>query len=231
MHFRSKAKARSNFVFKCGENTIEYESSYRYLGFWFNDFLDMSRSIRLITKSASRALGAVYTKYLHAGGMSYRKDVYTKLISSLVEPVPFYCTGIWGTRYHKEIDVVLNKACRYFLGTNKNASNIATRGDMGWDSCIIKQKLETVRLWCRLKQQSENRLSSKVHHWPLNIGNSWEKRMMSFIVEFNLADVLLIDRPEKSACIHRVNQRLRQAEIESGTNKRMHNRNDQVVIN
>ena len=156
----------------------------------------MSRSIREITKSASRALGVVYTKYLHAGGMSY--DVYTKLISSLVEPVLFYCAGIWGTRYYKEIDVVVNKACRHFLGTNKNASNIATRGDIGWDSCIIKQKLETVRLWCRLKQQSENRLSSKVHHWSLNIGNSWEKRMMSFIAEFYWADVLLIDRPDKN---------------------------------
>ena len=156
-----------------------------------NEFLDMSRSIHEITKSASRTLGAVYTKYLHAGGMSY--DVYTKLISSLVEPVLFYGAGIWGTRYHKEIDVVLNKACRYFLGTNKNASNIATIGDMGWDSCIVKQKLETVRLWCRLKHQAKNRLSSKVHHWSLHIGNSWEKRIMSFIAELNLADVMLID--------------------------------------
>ena len=225
MHFRSKTKTRSNFVFKCGENTIEYESSYKYLGFWFNEFLDMSRSIREITKSASCALGAVYTKYVHAGGMSY--DVYTKLISSLVEPVLFYGAGIWGTRYHKEIDVVLNKACRYFLGTNKNASNIATRGDMGWDSCIVKQKLETVRLWCRLKHQAESRLSSKVHHWSLNIGNSWEKRMMSFIAELNLADVMLVDRPVKSACIHRAKQRLKQAEIESWKNKLMQNGNDQ----
>ena len=153
MHFRSKAKTRSIF-FKCGENTIEYESNYKYLGFWCNEILSMSRSIReIITKSASRALGYVYTKYLHACGMSY--DVYTKLISSLVEPVLYYCAGIWGTRYHKEIDVVLYIACRYFLGTNKNASNIATRWDMGWVSCIVKQKLETVRLWCRLKHQAD----------------------------------------------------------------------------
>ena len=148
----------------------------------------MSRSIREITKSASCALGAVYTKYIHVGGMSY--DVYTKLISSLVEPVLFYCAGIWGTGCHKEIDVVLNKACRYFLGTSKNSSNIATRGDMGWDSCIIKQKLETVRLWCRLKNQHESRLSSKVHKLSLNIGNSWEKHMISFINEFDLVDAV-----------------------------------------
>ena len=105
-----------------------------------NEFLDTSKSIREITKSASRALGAVYTKFWYAGGMTY--DVYTELINSIVEPVLFYCAGIWGHRYYIEIDAVLNKACRYFLGTSKNASNLATRGDMGIDSCIVKQKLE-----------------------------------------------------------------------------------------
>ena len=51
--------------------------------------------------------------------------------------------------------------------------------------------------------------------------------MMSFIAESNLADVMLVDRPVKSACIHRAKQRLKQAEIESWKNKLMHNGNDQ----
>ena len=114
IHFRSQNKARSDYDFRCGEYTTEYESSYKYLGFWINEYLDLSKSIREVTKSASRALGAVYTKYLCAGGMGY--DVYTKLVNSVVEPVLFYCAGIWGICY-KEIDVVLNKACKYFLGT------------------------------------------------------------------------------------------------------------------
>ena len=43
-----------------------------------------------------------------------------------------------------------------------------------------------------------SRLSSKVHHWSLNIGNSCKKHMMSFIAKLNLSDVMLIDRPVKS---------------------------------
>ena len=167
LHFRSQNEIRSDYVFKCGDKTIEYECSYKYLGFWINEFLDITKSIKEITKSASRALGAVYTKFLYAGGMTY--DVYMKLINTIVEPVLFYCAGIWGHRYFREIDTVLNKACRYFLGTSKNASNLATRGDMGLHSCYVKQKLEMVRLWCRMKQMPENRLSSVVHKWSLNI--------------------------------------------------------------
>ena len=59
LHFRNKTRLRSNFVFKCGEKNIEFEKSYKYLGFWFNEFLDMDMSV---AESASRALGAVYTR-------------------------------------------------------------------------------------------------------------------------------------------------------------------------
>ena len=51
--------------------------------------------------------------------------------------------------------------------------------------------------------------------------------MMTFIAEFNLEDVMLLERPEKSACIHRAKQRLRQAEVEFWQIKLMHNGNDQ----
>ena len=90
---------------------------------------------------------------------------------------------------------------------------------MDWGSCIVKQKLETVRLWCRLKQEPENRISSIVHHWSHNIGNSWEKRTLSFVSHYHLEEVMLVDRPAK--------QRLRQTEIKSWKRKLMDNGNDQ----
>ena len=125
-----------------------FEHEYKYLGFWFNEYLDLEKSVTEISKAASHALGAVYMKYLYTGGMSY--DVYTKMIETIVEPVLFYCSGIWGTRKFPKVQSMLNKACRYFLGVTKNAPNIATRGDMGWVAAEVKQKLECVRLWCRL---------------------------------------------------------------------------------
>ena len=102
IHFRSQKKARSDYDFRSGKYTIEYESSYKYLGVWINEYLDLFKSICEVTKSASRALGALYNKYLFAGGMSY--GVYTKLVNSVVEPVRHL-----GNPVYKEIDVVLNK--------------------------------------------------------------------------------------------------------------------------
>ena len=130
-----------------------------------NEFLDMKFSVREIAKSANRALGVLYSKFLHAGGMSI--NVYTKLVITIVEPVLFFCSGIWGLTKFSEIETVLNKACRYFLGVTKHCSNVSSRGDLGWSSCEVKQKVESVRLWCRLHNMPEHRIVRRVHNWSL----------------------------------------------------------------
>ncbi len=111
--------------------------------------LDMKYAVSELAKSASRALSALYTKYLHLGGMTLR--CFKKLYENLVEPVLFYASGIWGLTNHRKINTVKNKACRYFLGLGKNASNIASQGDMGWSNCFVKQKIEVSRLYCKNK--------------------------------------------------------------------------------
>ena len=126
LHFRPKTKTATNYVFKCGNQKIDVDSSYKYLGFWMNEFLDMKFSIREIAKTASRALGAVYSKFLCAGGMNF--SVYTKLVDTIVEPVLFYCSGIWGHTNFSEIESVLNKAGWYFLCVTKHCSNASSRG-------------------------------------------------------------------------------------------------------
>ena len=79
LHFRQKAMKITDYSFKCGNKTIDVDSSYKYLGFWMNEFLFTKFSNREIAKSASRALGAIYSKVLCTGGMNI--SVYTKLVT------------------------------------------------------------------------------------------------------------------------------------------------------
>ena len=65
----------------------------------------------------------------------------------------------------REIESVLNKACRLYLGVSKHAANNATKGDMGWYSAEVKQKLEVVRLWCRLRNLPHDRTVHKIHKY------------------------------------------------------------------
>ena len=100
----------------------------------------MNKTASELAKSAGRALSVLYTKCLRAGSMT--SGVYEKLHETLVEPVLCYASGIWGISDFKEIQSVQNKTYRYFLGGGKSASNIALRGDMGWNSCFVKAKLK-----------------------------------------------------------------------------------------
>ena len=134
LHFRPKSKCATDVTFKCGVKNVEVGTSYKYLGFWFNGHLDMRFSIREIAKSASRALGAIYSKILCAGCLRF--PVYIKLIETIVEPVLFFCSGIWGHTKYKEIESVLNKACRYFLGVTKHCSNVSWR--VTWVGILAK---------------------------------------------------------------------------------------------
>ena len=131
-------------------------------------------------------------KYLYAGGMSY--DVYTKMIESVVEPVLFYCSGIWGTRTFPKVQSL---ASRYFLGVSKNAPNIATRGDIGWASAEVKQKLECIRMWCRLKNMPESRTAHRVHQRSLSVRRSSENVMLKHIENLEFQNYMLAPSPKK----------------------------------
>ena len=103
IHFRTASVNRSNFEFKYGDKNIEYTSSYKYLGLWLQEHLNLNKTVSELSKSASRALSALYTK---CGGMTI--DVFEKLYESLVEPVLFYASGIWGISDYREIQTVIN---------------------------------------------------------------------------------------------------------------------------
>lgn len=68
---------RSNFAFKYGEKDLEYVPSYKYLGIWINEHLNMNKTVSELAKSVDRALSALCTKCLRAGGMNL--DVFEKL--------------------------------------------------------------------------------------------------------------------------------------------------------
>ena len=93
-----------------------------------------------------------------------------------MQPVLLNGAGVWGTSEKSVLNMVQNEACRFFLGVPKNAANSATRGDMGWLSVFSKQKLEVIRLWCRLKNTNNDRLTKHVFHWSYTLANQTRSR-------------------------------------------------------
>ncbi len=188
VQFRPPSTTLTTYTYTCGDRIIENTNSYKYLGLWLNEHLNMTKSVNELAKSAGRALSALDTKCLRAVGMTL--SVFEKLYQSLVEPVLFYAAGVWGTTEHKSIQVVQHKACRYFLGGGKHAANVSLRVDMGWNSCYVKAKLETFRLWLKLERTDDGRVLKNVHIWSKQYTRGWESRITKLANELNVMRTL-----------------------------------------
>jgi hypothetical protein len=67
IHFRPQSFSLTDFQFKCANHDILKVNSYKYLWIWLDEHLTFDKSTKELASSASRALGAVYGKFmLHA---------------------------------------------------------------------------------------------------------------------------------------------------------------------
>ena len=136
IHSRFKSKKRSEFLFKCGETGLEYCNRYKYLGLWLDEHLDFNFAVNQISNSASRALGLLISKNYQSVEMKY--EVFDKLYSALILRILTYGSCIWGYSQYNILNKVQMRAAKANLGLPKNASNLATIGDIGWKSLHSK---------------------------------------------------------------------------------------------
>ena len=173
MHFRNKGKRRSEYAFHIGNKTIEYASSYKYLGVVLCDNMDFNATAETLFNSGGRALGSMISKIHNFKDVGF--ETYTKLYYSWVVPLTDYCSGVWGFRDFHKGDMVQNRAIRYFLGVHCFTPILAINGDMGWPLTLQRRWTNMLRLWNRLVGMENNRLTKKIFLYDLNrnASNSW----------------------------------------------------------
>ena len=170
VHFRTKSREKTKVQFKCCNSDIDTVEGYKYLGIWFDEFLDFHVSTSNLAASASRALGLVISKAKALGGMNF--NTFTKLYDSFVSPILDYGSGVWGVNEFSSINAVFYRACRFFLGVGKYAPNDAMLGDVGWDPPFVRQMQSVARLWSRLSKLDDNRYPKKVFLWSQHLANN-----------------------------------------------------------
>ena len=102
-------------------------------------------------------------------------NTYTKMYNSCVVPVIDYCSGIWwGFKQFNKIDTLQNRAIRYFLGVHRFTPLLAINGEMGWTLSIYRRLVIMIRLWNRLINMDNNRLTKCVFNFDFTAtGKTW----------------------------------------------------------
>ena len=189
LHFRNKRNIKTKFNFQIGENAIEIENKYKYLGVVFNEFLDYNMTDLAFAQAGGRALGSIINKFKALKDMGYK--TYSKLWDTCVTSVLDYGVGVWGLQIKRsESDKVLQRAMKFYLGVHKNTTNAAVIADMGWKCTDQRTQLESLRLWNRLINMPNSRLCKHVFLWDRHLNvTSWSSRIEQLFEMLNMSDV------------------------------------------
>jgi hypothetical protein len=78
---------------------------------------------------------------------------------------------------------------RFYLGTHKLTPTLGMFGDLGWYPLVMYRKIEGIRLWNRLIEMSDNRLTKKMFLWDLNqCRNNWSAEIKKVFVDLDIEE-------------------------------------------
>ena len=155
IHFRPKTSERTNATFHAENANLDFIDVYKYLGVYFNQYLDFSDHANILAESGGRALGSIINRYKRNKFIAF--STYAKLFENCVLPILNYCSGVWGFGKHEKLDHVQHRALRVFLGVHKYAPLHGLHGDCGWIDMKFTRSLEIMRLWNRLLSIPDNK--------------------------------------------------------------------------
>ena len=173
LHFRQKRTPLSDFSFKLGNQHIEYAHEYKYLGFWFNEFLDLDNSIQRVFNSGNQALGAVIAKAKAAGGLPF--SVFTRLYDASVLSICNYSAHIWAHRKNLQLNKLQNNALKFFFGLGNAAPLAALEGDSGWPPLQMQLQYTLVKYWVRVCEMPLSRIPKLAYVWSRELADSGKK--------------------------------------------------------
>ena len=210
IHFRNVRKSPTDFVFKYGDSDIEKVTQYKYLGVILDEHLKYDRCVQSLADSSGRALGGIISKFKCLRNVGY--DTFTKLYTSGVQPVSEYGAGIWGYHKGKAIDIVQNRAMRYFLGVHKFTPNAAITGDMGWIQPMFSRYLCMIRFWNRLIEMHDDRLTKKVFLYDYEkCCKNWNSEIKDIFVKLDMENIfnerIVCDLNHVKTKIHEIMER------------------------
>ena len=176
MHVRPKRLVRTGTDFVLGNEQLKIVEDYKYLGFYFNEFMDLNKGINILSDAAGRSLGAVISTFKSLRDAGFY--TYTKLFDSCVVPINDYFSGIWGFTKNATVNKIQNRACRLYLGLHAKAPIHGFQGDMGWMLPKYRHFLSMFKLWNRYCMCCDSRINRRVLSWDFKQNtNSWSHEL------------------------------------------------------
>ena len=161
IHVRKTNTASSKYIFKLGQNIIEYCKTYKYLGITINEHLNFEQISQKQPDPASRALSAILSKMIKKNN-GFSLKIYELLYKSCVTSICDYGQEVFGFHQHPATDKLHAKALRFYLGTGKTAPLCGLRSELSWPEPRSRTQTRMFRYFLHLRDLPDNRILKKI---------------------------------------------------------------------
>ncbi|MES9993748.1 MAG: reverse transcriptase family protein [Candidatus Thiodiazotropha sp.] len=162
---------RCKTVFMYNGSPVENVLKYKYLGIEFSSSGSWTAAISNLSNRGMKAL-FLLKRYICSGNINPRLAL--KLFDQMIKPILCYGSEIWSVfdsnkrnfrhsdgiaKFLENLDIekVHTRFCKFILGVNKRAVNLAVKGELGRFPIGISCWLQVLRYWDHL-QNTENTL-------------------------------------------------------------------------
>ncbi len=140
---------------------------YKYLGIYFDEFLDFKCTASMFAREGGRALGSIISKFKSLKNVGF--ETYTKLYHTGVVPVMDYSLGIWGFKNYSECEKIQQRTLRYYMGVHPKTLLLALVGDTGCLNPSVRRHVEMLRFWNWVLKMDENRITHRIFDYDYKL--------------------------------------------------------------
>ena len=151
-----------------GQN-IEVVTSFKYLGCFLSPGGSFAKCIQELTNSARRALFSV--KKYFAKNEEILTSMKLQIFDSMVSPILFYCSEVWGSRRADPIEKFHLYFLKNVLNVKVSTPNCFVYGELGVFPLHIERQARVVAYWLKIIALRESNPNSFVYKVYLELYN------------------------------------------------------------
>ena len=127
---------------------LEVVSAFKYLGIWLGTTGSFSKCASELSNSARRALFALKTYF--SKNTEILPRVQMNLFNSMVLPILFYGSEVWGLCKADPIEVFYLSFLKSMLRVKTSTTNIYVYGELGVFPLYVERQIRVLKYWAKL---------------------------------------------------------------------------------
>lgn len=183
------ARQLQHFDFKIGNNGIEIQDHFRYLGITFSSNGSFLKARKHIVEQANKAMYLLFTKINNS---DLPIDLILKLFDHTVLPILTYGCEVFGYENIDILERVHNNFLRKITSARKSTPMSFLYGELGRYPIQIVVKSRMISFWNRLITGKEQKLSLQIYKYAMNLPDNnfkWSNKVRDVLFSVGLHDL------------------------------------------